>query len=438
MEVSDDLMEMEIKGMAFNEPYIRELSKDYQQQMWTLEGMMATDDGVTEYEWKYGKKFNPNSPIDLPWLLFEYYGLPVLKTSPKTKRPSTDKECVAQYAQMGNEYCGWLQEYRRLRKADSTYLSGLAEKLYDGGISRSNYNLTITASGRTSSGDNPELKSVKGRAFNMQNIPRDPEIKRIMVARPDCALVAGDLSQIELRVMAAISKDEALAEAVRFDAHKGMGAAVYGIPFEEVTKEQRNVGKMCNFAISYEVSAPGLAPRLTAITGDKWTTDDAEDLINTLKARFPRLAKWKEFVAWHIKKYGYVTTPLGRRRYFEKKDDKAIREAVNTPIQSVASDFMLIGVINVNKLIKKYGINGWLVNEVHDQIVAEVPVSWDFGRELEDVPSSVMEMAGLLKEGMLDLKWPVSGEPFEWFNQPVSVDIEWGYDMGNLKEIILE
>jgi DNA polymerase-1 len=437
MEVCDDLMEMELKGMQFDVPYIKEISKDYQAQMWALEAQMQNDDGVTEYEWKYGKRFNPNSPIDLPWLLFEYYKLPVVKVSKKSKKPSTDKECISQWAQSGNQFCQWLQEYRRLRKADSTYLSGLMDKLYDGGISRTNFNLTITATGRTSSGANPELKSVKGRAFNMQNIPRDGAIKCIMKARPDHALVAGDLSQIELRVMAAVAKDPALAEAVSVDAHKGMAAAVYDIPFDDVTKEQRNIGKMCNFAISYEVSPEGLAPRLAAVTGDLWSVEDAEALIDRLKARFPNLARWKEFVAWHVRKYGFITSPLGRRRYFEKKDDKSLREAVNMPIQSIASDFMLIGVINVNNLIKDRGVDGWLVNEVHDQIVAEVPVKWDVGRELEDVPTSVITMAELLKEGMLDLRWPVSGEEFKWFDQPVGVDLEWGYDMGNLKELLI-
>jgi DNA polymerase-1 len=435
MEVSDDLMVMERRGMQFDVPYIKEVSKDYQQQMFELEKKMNDTEGVMEYEWKYGKKFNPNSPIDLPWLLFEHYGLPVVKTSKKTKRPSTDKECIAQYAQMGNEFCQWLQTYRRLRKADSTYLSGLLSKLYEGGISRSNYNLTVTATGRTSSGMNPELKSVKGRAFNMQNIPRDPSIKRIMTARPDHALVAGDLSQIELRVMAAIAKDPALAEAVKVDAHSGMAAAVYDILFEDVTKEQRNVGKMCNFAIGYDVSAEGLAPKLTAITGEQWDVEQAKSLITTLKERFPQLAKWKEFVAWHVKKHGYIMSPLGRRRYFEKRDDKELREAVNMPIQSVASDFMLIGVINTNRLIEKHNIKGWLVNEVHDQIVAEVPVKWEVGKELHDVPTSVLQMAQIMKEGMLDLRWPNSKEPFDWFDQPVGVDMEWGYDMGNLTEL---
>lgn len=437
MEVSDDLMEMEIIGMQFDVPYIKTVSKDYQQQMFELEAKMNKSVGVTEYEWKYGKKFNPASPIDLPWLLFEYYGLPVVKTSKKTKRPSTDKECIAQWAQDGNEFCQWLQDYRRLKKADSTYLSGLLTKLYEGGISRSNYNLTVTTTGRTSSGANPELKSVKGRAFNMQNIPRATEIKRIMMARPDHALVAGDLSQIELRVMAAISNDAALAEAVAVDAHRGMAAAVYDIDFDKVTKEQRNLGKMCNFAISYDVSAEGLAPKLTAATGEHWDVDSAESLITTLKGRFPNLAKWKDFVHWHVKKHGYIMSPLGRRRYFEKRDDKELREAVNMPIQSVASDFMLIGVININNLIKKYKINGWLVNEVHDQIVAEVPIK--YGARSGDVPTSVLEMASILQQGMLDLKWPVSGKPFKWFEgMPCKVDIEWGYDMGNLKELTSE
>jgi DNA polymerase-1 len=434
MEVADDLMEMECKGMQFDVPYIREVSKDYQAQMRDLEAKMQNDSGVTEYEWKYGKRFNPNSPIDLPWLLFEYYKLPVVKVSKKSKKPSTDKMCIAEWAQSGNVFCQWLQEYRTLRKADSTYLSGLLDKLYEGGISRTNFNLTITATGRTSSGANPELKSVKGRAFNMQNIPRDGAIKRIMKARPGHALVAGDLSQIELRVMAAVAKDPALAEAVAVDAHKGMAAAVFDIPFEDVTKEQRNLGKMCNFAISYDVSPEGLAPKISAVAGEKWSVEDADALIKRLKARFPNLAKWKEFVKWHVRKHGYITSPLGRRRYFEKKDDKSIREAVNMPIQSIASDFMLIGVINVNNLIRKYEIEGWMVNEVHDQIVAEVPVLPDTTL-VDDVPVTVISMARVLKEAMLDLKWPVSKQEFKWFDQPVGVDLEWGYNMGNLREL---
>jgi DNA polymerase I-like protein with 3'-5' exonuclease and polymerase domains len=192
---------------------------------------------------------------------------------------------------------------------------------------------------------------------------------------------------------------------------------------------------MCNFAISYEVSAEGLAPRLTAATGETYTVEDADNLINTLKARFPSLAKWKDFVGWHIKKFGYIASPLGRRRYFEKKDDKTIREAVNMPIQSIASDFMLIGVINVNNLINSRGVAGWLVNEVHDQIVAEVPVSPKCPED--EVPTNVMNMAEIIKDGMLDLRWPVSKQEFAWFDQPVGVDLEWGYDMGNLTELEL-
>jgi DNA polymerase-1 len=269
----------------------------------------------------------------------------------------------------------------------------------------------------------------------MQNIPRDKKIKRIMKARPEHALVAGDLSQIELRVMAAVTNDPALAEAVAVDAHRGMASAVFDIPFDEVTSEQRNLGKMCNFAITYEVSPEGLAPKLSAVQGRKWEVDEADALIKTLKARFPQLAKWKEFVKWHVRKHGYITSPLGRRRYFEKKDDKSIREAVNMPIQSIASDFMLIGVINCNDLIIERGVEGWLVNEVHDQIVAEVPLGTEFD---DDVPVNVLKMAQLLQDGMLNLRWPISKEPFDWFKDaPVGVDLEWGFDMGNLKELFI-
>jgi len=425
MEVSDDLMEMEIRGMQFDVPYIKELAKDYQSRMADIQYKMQQDEGVIEFEWKFGKKFNPKSHKDLKWLLFDYYNLPILKTSKKTKLPSTDKECIAQWAQDGNEFCGLLQEHRRLAKADSTYLSGLVDKLYEGGVSRTNYNLTITATGRTSSGENPELKSVKGRAFNMQNIPREKEIKKIMCARENHILVAGDLSQIELRALACIAKDEALLEAVRVDAHRGMGAAVYDIPFAEVSKEQRSVGKTMNFAIVYEVSAEGLAPRLTAATGTHWSVSDAENLISTLKARFSNLTKWKEFVAWHVKKYGFMVSPLGRRRYFSKRDEADIRAAINFPIQSIASDMMLIGLISVNKLIKERNLPAWAVNEIHDALVLECP----------DDKNIIKEVAKTLKEAMLDLRWPVSREKFDWLNVPILVDIEVGYNAGNMREM---
>lgn len=419
MEVSDDLMEMELKGMQFDVPYIKELSTDYQMRMMELEKAMSEDEGVLKFEWLYGRRFNPKSHLDLKWLLFEHYSLPIIKYTPK-KQPSTDKECIAQYAQDGNTFCQHLQEYRRLSKADSTYLSGLMEKLYEGGISHTNFNLTITATGRTSSGANPELKAISDRAFNMQNIPRDPEIKRIMCAREGHILVAGDLSQIELRVMAALSGDEALKEAVRHDAHAGMGATVYGVPQEEVTKEIRNFGKTCNFAISYDSSAEGLRPKLVYSTGREWTVSEAQDLIDSLKAKFPSLEKWKEFVKWHVKKYGYITTPLGRRRYFTNKDESAMREAVNMPIQSLASDFMLIAIINFNKLITERRLKAWCVNEIHDQIIVEC----------KDDEKTIIKVGSALEEAMLDLKWPISKEPFEWLDVPIKVDLELGYNMG--------
>jgi len=424
MEVSDDLMEMEIRGMQFDVPYIKELSKDYQVRMAALQEQMRENKGIMKFEWQFGKQFNPASHKDLSWLLFDYYHLPIVKTSKKTKKPSTDKECIAKYAQDGNEFCTLLREYRRLAKADSTYLSGLVDKLYEGGISRTNFNLTITATGRTSSGDNPELKSVKGRAFNMQNIPRDKEIKRIMCARSNHILVAGDLSQIELRVIACLSKDEALLEAVREDAHRGMGAAIFEKRFEDVTKEERSIGKTMNFAMVYGVSAEGLAPRLTAATGAFWSVSDAENLILTLKTRFPKLEKWKKYVEWHVNKYGFINTPLGRRRYFSRKDEEEIRQAVNMPVQSLASDFMLLGIINTNLLIKERRIDAYIINEIHDQIVGETPI------EPED---NIIKLGKAIKDGMLDLKWPVSEEPFSWFTVPAKVDIEYGINMGNMK-----
>ena len=430
MEVSDDLMDMEIEGMLFDTDYIKYISSKYKSRMAELQKEMDNDDGVITYELLYSRKFNPRSPPALRWLLFDHYKLEPLGTTP-SGLSSTKKEIIAQYAQMGNKFCELLTEHRRLAKADSTYLDGILDKLYDG-ISHTNFNLAVARSGRTSSGDNSELKYIKGRAFNMQNIPRDPEIKSIMIARLGHALVAGDLSQIELRVMASISKDEVLMEAVKDDAHRGMGAAIYEVPYDQVTKEQRTVGKTANFSIIYGVGPEGLANRLTAITNSLWTFDDAKNLIDSLAVRFKGMAKWKKFVEWHVKKHGYIFTPMGRRRYFSKRDNKEIREAVNTPIQAVASDFMLIAIININRLLKERGVNAKLVNEIHDQVICEVPISEE---TTNDVPDSVIEVGKLIKEGMLDLQWPNSKQPFNWLTVPVLVDLEWGYNMGKLKHL---
>jgi DNA polymerase-1 len=215
--------------------------------------------------------------------------------------------------------------------------------------------------------------------------------------------------------------------AVSEDAHTGMGATIYDVPFSEVTKEQRSVGKTVNFAIVYEVSAVGLAPRLTEATGTHWEVDDAQSLIDSLKSKFPSLTKWKKFVEWHVKKYGYMTSPLGRRRYFPTRgaDDREIREAINFPIQSMASDMMLIGLINLNRLLKERGIDAWAINEVHDALVVEC----------RDDELLVKEVASTLKDAMLDLRWPNSKEEFNWLSVPIKVDIEVGYNMGNMKGI---
>jgi DNA polymerase-1 len=442
MNVAPHLMDMEIKGMKFDVPYIEEVSKEYKEEMKKLQTLMDADEGIQEYEWKYGTKFNPRSPKDLPWLLFEYYQLPVLAVSVKTKKPSTKKEVMAQYAAMGNEFCVHLQKWRRLAKADSTYLEGIIKKLY-GDISRTSFNLTIARSGRTTSGADEDSKFVTSLSFNMQNIPRDPKIKRIMVAREGHALVAGDLSQIELKILASLSKDDALLRAVEKDAHRGMGAEVFGVPYGDITSEQRRIGKTCNFAIVYLVSAEGLAPILTEETGRLWSVQEADDLIENLKSKFPTLGKWQLFCEWHIRKYGYVVSPLGRRRYFGRKDAKDIRDGTNTPIQGTASDFMLIGIINVKRLIEERDVAAYPINEVHDQIVLETPILGDYtGNHSRQtglhVPESVITAGEVLQEAMLDMRWPVSGDAFKWLITPLSVDLEWGYNMGQLEPLELD
>jgi DNA polymerase-1 len=138
------------------------------------------------------------------------------------------------------------------------------------------------------------------------------------------------------------------------------------------------------------------------------------------------LEKWKRYVEWHVNRYGFIDTPLGRRRYFSVKNEEAIRQAVNMPVQSLASDFMLLGLIATNKLIKERGLDAKLLNEVHDQLVGETPL---------EPESNIIELGRAIRDGMLDLRWPLSKEPFNWFTVPAKVDLEWGLDMGNLKEL---
>jgi len=441
MEVADDLTDMEIKGMRFDVDYITKLDAEYAKDMARLSILMETDPGVIEYERRYGKQFNPRSSDDVVWLLFSFYQLAPVKMT-KTGRPSVNKETLAALSSK-NKYCRHATEFRRLDKARSTYLSGLAAKLYDS-ISHTTFNLSVTRSGRTSSGLDKDSKygGIEIHAFNMQNIPRDKSIRRIMVAREGHILVAGDLSQAELRVMAAISKDEALKRAVMSgDVHRAMAATLFNIPFESITKEQRMIGKTTSFAIIYGIGPEALAEDFTIATGNNWSVGDAADIVDIISKRFPGISAWKKYVEWHIKKHGFIESPLGRRRFFEIKDEKEIRESINSPIQATASDFTLIGIIQVNRLLKQRGINGYLVSEVHDQIIGEARdngerrmLKMKDGGEIE-VSEDAYQLALAIKEGMVDVKWPNSGEPFDWMSVPLVVDVSVGGNMGEMVEV---
>ena len=386
MKLLPVLMDMEMTGIRIDTGFFREMSGHFAKEMKEMEGEIYAEAGM---------EFNINSPQQLGYVLFEKLGLPGQKKTAKTKRYSTDVKVLKKLSASDFKIPKLLLRYRTLSKLKSTYLDALV-KLADPSTGRvhTSYNQTVAATGRLSSS-----------SPNLQNIPirgaEGREIRKGFVAEKGHYLVAADYSQIELRVFAHYSGDEAFIEAFNQDQdiHTRTASEILGVEVPDVTSEMRRIAKAINFGIIY-----GMGPRKL---GEELGIDNktARDYISTYYDRYQGVVRYREEMIKEASENGYVTTLFNRRRYLpdiqhanKRIRSEAERMAINTPIQGTAADLIKKAMINIHNRLGEEGFRSKMLLQVHDELVFEVPE-----QELERlIPMIRGEM-----EGVFPLKVPL-------------------------------
>ena len=315
-----------------------------------------------------GEEFNINSPQQLGKILFEKMDMPVIsKTS--TGNPST-KESVLQELSTDHEIPGLVLDWRKTYKLKSTYLDSLGELVHpETGRIHTSFNQTRTATGRLSSSDP-----------NLQNIPVRTavgrEIRKAFIPEDGWTLMAADYAQIELRILASMSGDEAMQETFRNegDIHTDAAARVFDADPDDVTRDQRRKAKEVNYGIPYGVSPWGLAQRLRVPVGE------AQDLINQYQKSYPGVSKLLNELVEQARDTGYAETLLGRRRYIpdinasnSNRRGYAERVAVNMPIQGTQADMIKIAMNRIYDRMQDEGFDSRMLLQVHDELVFEMP-----------------------------------------------------------------
>ena len=316
-----------------------------------------------------GKEFNIDSPKQLGEVLFDKMQIVEKAKKTKTGQYSTSEDVLSKLASK-HEIVPLILEYRSLKKLKSTYVDALPELVNteDGKIHTS-YMQTVAATGRLSS-NNPNLQNIpirteKGREVRKAFIPRSE----------DYTLLAADYSQIELRIIAALSEDENMQEAFikGEDIHSATAAKVFGVKLEDVDREMRGKAKAVNFGIIYGVSAFGLSQNLDI------PRKEAAEIIDTYFEKYPQLKAYMENNVIFAKENGYVETIMNRRRNLRDINSNnaivrghAERNAVNAPIQGSAADIIKIAMINIAKEFKKHQFKSKMLLQVHDELVFDV------------------------------------------------------------------
>ena len=348
------LAEMEAAGFQVDAGALREFGEKLGIAIGELEKRIYT----------YAGEFNINSPKQLGEVLFERLGLPHGK---KTKTGwSTNAEVLEK---LDHPIVRDVLEYRQYMKLRSTYVDGLLKAVGPDERIHTNFQMTVTATGRLSSTEP-----------NLQNIPTrtelGSELRRMFVPAPGCVLVDADYSQIELRLLAHISGDESMQEAFRSgeDFHAVTASHVFGVPLNEVTSSMRRAAKAVNFGIVYGISAFSLSQDLGV------STEEAKAYMDAYFARFPGVKRYMEDVVKKSRETGYAETIFRRRRTLpeitaSKYATRSFGErvALNMPIQGTAADIIKLAMVKVFKRLKEEGLSSRLIMQVHDELIVECP-----------------------------------------------------------------
>ena len=389
----DVLAEMEFNGVAIDPAMLREQSSVLAERAEKLRGQIMEAAGC---------EFNPDSPKQLADVLFTRLGLKSLRENPSG--PSTDAEVLEKLA-LQHKVPRLILEYRGLVKLINTYLDKLAGDINPRtGRIHGSFNQTGAATGRLSMSD-PNLQNIpirtdEGGRIRLAFVSGDPEKNVLLTA---------DYSQVELRVLAHFTQEPALLRAFEADEdiHRAVAAEVFGVPLDQVSKEQRGQAKIVNFGIIYGISAMGLAQRIEGMS-----VAGAKQLIAAYNKRFPSIAGFMQKCVMEAKSQGYVETILGRRRPIPEINSGVIaqrnageRMAINSVVQGSAADLIKVAMLNIHRRIRAEGWRSRLLLQVHDELVFETPKEV-VEREAEAIRQ---EMVGAIK-----------------LRVPVKVDIGWG------------
>jgi DNA polymerase I len=354
------LANMELEGVRIDQNFLNTYSEELAKDLLVIEEEVFN---------LAGEKFNLDSPKQLGPILFEKLKITDQIKKTKTGQYSTGEEILSKYVH-DHPIVSKILDYRELRKLKSTYVDALPTMINSiTGRVHTNYMQTVAATGRLSS-NNP----------NLQNIPirtsRGKEIRRAFIPRnEEFTILSADYSQVELRIIAALSNDENMCEAFLQgeDIHKATAAKVFGVELSEVDKAMRSKAKAVNFGIIYGQGAFGLAQNLGISRGE------AKEIIDSYFRQFSRLKSYQQENIESARKKGYVETILGRRRYLADINSAnavvrgfAERNAINAPIQGSAADIIKVAMINIDREMQKHNYKSKMIMQVHDELVFDV------------------------------------------------------------------
>jgi len=355
------LAQMEYEGIRLDTHFLGELSKEINTDLIALQ--------TTIFD-QAGESFNLSSPKQLGDILFEKLKLLSKPKKTKTGQYATSEEVLSQLASEHPIVANVL-EFRALQKLQSTYIEALPREVNPRtGRVHTTFMQAVTATGRLSS-NQPNLQNIPIRT------PRGSQIRKAFVPRnEDYTLLSADYSQIELRIIAALSEEDHMIEAFLQgqDIHRSTAAKVFAVPIEEVTKEQRSHAKTVNFGIIYGVSAIGLSQQTSL------TRSQSKELIDTYYQTYPKLKGYIEKQIAFAREHGYVETILGRRRYLPDVYSRnqvvrgaAERNAVNAPIQGSAADIIKIAMVRIAQRLEREHLSTRMLLQVHDELLFDVP-----------------------------------------------------------------
>lgn len=384
------LADMEAEGIALDKNALKELSAELQKDILVID---------TEIQQLAGTPFNISSPKQVGEILFEVLKIVEKPKKTKTGQYATGEEILVKL-EGKHEIVRKILDYRELVKLKNTYVDTLPE-LMNPLTARihTSYNQVVAVTGRLSS-DNP----------NLQNIPirteRGREIRKAFIPRNEnYVLLSADYSQIELRIIAELSKDAGMIEAFRSgqDIHRATAAKVYNVSLEEVTPDMRRNAKMVNFGIIYGISAFGLSERLNI------PRKEAAAIIENYFDKYPRIKAYMDESINEAREKGYVETIMGRRRYLRDINSSnhtvrgyAERNAINAPIQGSAADMIKMAMIHIHHEFRNRNFKSKMLLQVHDELVFDVSID-----ELEIVKPII---EGHMKNAISTLTVPIEVE----------------------------